>query len=131
MSKYGVVSGTYFSIFGMNKDIYSVNLGIQSEYRKVRTRNKFVFGHFSKTVTAIWNIEKFGEEFRDSHTTSRRTNHEKIKIYKALIKLRFVKINPRGKSRGSLFAKLNPREMLKKRLAKTSLRKNLYPKGYF
>ena len=27
------------------------------------------------------------EEFRDSHTASLRTNHEKIKIYKKLIKL--------------------------------------------
>ena len=41
------------------------------------------------------------------------TNHEKIKIYKTLIKLRFAKINPREKSTGSQFARLNPRELLK------------------
>ena len=39
-------------------------------------------------------IEKFGQEFHDSHTTSWRTNHKKMKIYKTLIKLTFAK-NPR------------------------------------
>ena len=30
-------------------DIYWVNLRIQSEYRKIRTRNNSVFGHFSRS----------------------------------------------------------------------------------
>ena len=38
VSKYGVFSGLYFSIFGLNKDIYCENLRIQSEYGKIRTR---------------------------------------------------------------------------------------------
>ena len=38
--------------------------------------------------------------------------YENIKIYKKLIKLRYAKKNPREKSTGSQFAKLNPREML-------------------
>ena len=33
MSKYGVFSGPYSPAFGLNTDIYSVNHGIQSEYR--------------------------------------------------------------------------------------------------
>ena len=37
-----------------------------------------------------------------------------MKIYKTLIKLRFAKINPHEKSNGSQFAKLKPREILKK-----------------
>ena len=41
-----VISGPYFPVFGLNTEIYSVNLCIQSEYRKIRTRNNFVFGHF-------------------------------------------------------------------------------------
>ena len=45
---------------------------------------------------AIWNIENFGQELFDSRTNSWRTNHEKIKIYKTPIKLRFAKINPQG-----------------------------------
>ena len=35
MSKYGVFSGPYFLVFGLNKEIYSVNLCIQSEYRRI------------------------------------------------------------------------------------------------
>ena len=47
MSKYGVISGPCFPVFGLNTEIYEVNLRIQSEYRKIRTRNNSVFGHFS------------------------------------------------------------------------------------
>ena len=48
--KYGDISGLYFSVFGLNSEIYSVNLGIQSEYRKIRTGKSSVFGHFSRSV---------------------------------------------------------------------------------
>ena len=34
--------------------IYEVNLSIQSEYRKIRTRNNSVYGHFSPSVHC-WN----------------------------------------------------------------------------
>ena len=47
VSKYGVISGPYFPLFGLNMKIYGVNLSIQSEYRKIRTRNNSIFGHFS------------------------------------------------------------------------------------
>ena len=40
-------SGPCFRVFGLNTQIYSVNLRIQSEYRKIRTRKNSVFGHFS------------------------------------------------------------------------------------
>ena len=48
VSKYGVFSGPYFPVFGMNTEIYGVDLRIQSEYRKIRARKNFVFGHFSR-----------------------------------------------------------------------------------
>ena len=48
VSKYGVISGPY--LFGLNTEIYEANLHIQSEHRKIRTRNNSVFGHFSRTV---------------------------------------------------------------------------------
>ena len=38
VSKHGVFSGPYFLAFGMNMEIYCVNLRIQSEYRKIRTK---------------------------------------------------------------------------------------------
>ena len=47
MSKYGVFSGLYFPVFGLNTEIYSVNLRIQSEYRIIRTRKNSIFGDFS------------------------------------------------------------------------------------
>ena len=49
MSKRGVFSGPYFPVFGLNTEIYRVNLRIQSEYRKIRIRKNSVFGHFSRS----------------------------------------------------------------------------------
>ena len=37
MSKYGVYSGPYFPVFGLNTEFYSVHFRIHSEYRKIRT----------------------------------------------------------------------------------------------
>ena len=53
--KYGVFSGPYFPVFVLNTEIYSVNLRIQSEYRKIRTRKNPAFGHFSHSVL-YWEI---------------------------------------------------------------------------
>ena len=50
VSKYGLISGLYFPVLGMNTEIYEVNLRIQSEYRKIRTRNNFIFERFSRTI---------------------------------------------------------------------------------
>ena len=38
MSKYGVISGPYFPVFGLSIEIYFINLCIQSKYRKIGTR---------------------------------------------------------------------------------------------
>ena len=50
MSKYGVISGQYFPVSGLNTEIYGVNLRIQSKYGKIRTRKNSVFEHFSRSV---------------------------------------------------------------------------------
>ena len=55
MCKYGVISGPYFLVFRLNMEIYSVNLRIQSECRKIQTRKNFVFGHFSRS--GYWQTE--------------------------------------------------------------------------
>ena len=47
VSKYGDFSGPYFAVFGLNMEIYRVNLRIHSKYRKVQTRKNYVFGQFS------------------------------------------------------------------------------------
>ena len=44
-------SGPYFPVFELNTAIYFVNLGIQSEYREIRTRKNSVLGHFSRRVS--------------------------------------------------------------------------------
>ena len=41
----------HFPVFRLNKEIYLVNLRIQSEYGKIRTREDSVFGHFSRSET--------------------------------------------------------------------------------
>ena len=51
VSKYGVISGPYFPGFGLNTEIYSVNLRIYSEYRKIWIRNNSAFGHFSRSIS--------------------------------------------------------------------------------
>ena len=75
VSKYGVISGPYFPVFGLNTGKYgpeitsyldrfdagrpvwkvSVSLHIQSECGKIRTRNNSVFGHFSR-CDSLYNI---------------------------------------------------------------------------
>ena len=42
--------GLYFPLLRLNTVIYSVNLHIQSEYGKIRTRKNYLFGHFSHSV---------------------------------------------------------------------------------
>ena len=51
VSKYGVFSDPYFPVFGLNTEIYSVNLRIQSKYRKIRTRKNSIFEHFSHSAS--------------------------------------------------------------------------------
>ena len=46
-------SGPYFPVFGLNTEIYGVNLRIQSEYRKIRTKKNSVFGHFSRSEVLL------------------------------------------------------------------------------
>ena len=50
VSKHGVISGPYFPAFGLNAERYQVFLRIQSECRKIRTRNNSIFGQFSRRV---------------------------------------------------------------------------------
>ena len=50
MFKYRVFSGPYLPVLRLNIVIYSVNLRVQSEYGKTRTRKNSVFGEFSHSV---------------------------------------------------------------------------------
>ena len=57
VSKYGVISSPYFPLFGLNTEIYFVNLRIQSQYREIRARNNSVFGHFSRSDMVNINVK--------------------------------------------------------------------------
>ena len=63
VSKCRVYSGPYFPAFGLNTEICGVNLRIQSNCRKIRTRKYSVFGHCSCSYTwwlqllRCWNTE--------------------------------------------------------------------------
>ena len=50
LSDYGVFSGPYFPVFGLNTERYEVSLRIQSECGKIRTRKNSVSGHFSRSM---------------------------------------------------------------------------------
>ena len=56
-SKIGVFSGPYFPVFGLNTEIYGVNLCIQSKYGKIRTRKIPYLGTFH----AMWSSDVFRE----------------------------------------------------------------------
>ena len=56
VSKYRVFSGPYFPVFGLNTEIYGVNLRIQSKYGKIRTRKNSVLGHFSPSVLLVKDL---------------------------------------------------------------------------
>ena len=75
MSQYGVNSDPYFPVFGLNTKIYSANLRIQSEYRKIRTRKNSVFGLFSRSESAlligVWR-SCFTTDLKFNHVISKR-----------------------------------------------------------
>ena len=52
MSKYRVFPGPYFPVFGLNTEIQGVNLGIQSQYRKMRTRKTPYLDTFHAVIIA-------------------------------------------------------------------------------
>ena len=49
-------SGSYFPVFGLNKEIHEVNLRVQPEYRKKRTSKNSVFGLFSRSAYYLMDI---------------------------------------------------------------------------
>ena len=51
--------GPYFPAFGLNTEIYSVNLRLQSEYRKMQTRKNSVFGHFPRSGCFLMGVHTY------------------------------------------------------------------------
>ena len=61
-------SGLYFPVFGLNTEIYSVNLCIQSEYEKIRTRKNSLFGQFS--CSGMFKLQTNNKLFCNLYTLS-------------------------------------------------------------
>ena len=57
VSKWGVISGSYFPAFVLNTERHEVSLRIQSECGKIQTRKESVFRHFShrQELKHYWN----------------------------------------------------------------------------
>ena len=69
LSKYGVFSGPHFPVFGLNTEIYYLNLRIQSEYRKIRSRKYSIFRHFSRGEDED-GVKSYNEKFLNLICTS-------------------------------------------------------------
>ena len=59
-------SGPYFPMFGLNMEVYGVNLRIQSTYGKIRIRKNSAFGRFLRTGTLSFNILHFDKKQQHS-----------------------------------------------------------------
>ena len=62
VSKYGVFSGPYFPVFGLNTLRYFVSLRIQSKCGKTRTRKNSLFRHFSRS-DILQGVSSLGVQF--------------------------------------------------------------------
>ena len=61
--KYGVFSGPYFPVLGLNTEIYKVNLQIQSEYRKIMTRKTLHLDTFKANYFLFSNYLFFKKNY--------------------------------------------------------------------
>ena len=77
MSKCTVISGPFFPAFGLITEICSVNLRIQSKYKKIRTRNNFLFGHFLRNGKRYKTA--FGKLFTWFQTSSIKVNLDEFR----------------------------------------------------
>ena len=81
-----------FPIFGLNTEICGVNLRIQFEYKKMRTRNNSVFRHFLPSAIILWSFEIFLKfpNFQRSLVLRCSATCEELRIYQFITKLRFT-----------------------------------------
>ena len=50
------ISGPYFPVFGLNTDIYGINLRIQSEHGKIRARKSSYLDTFHAVIPSIYDL---------------------------------------------------------------------------
>ena len=64
-------TGPYFLVFGLNKEIYIVNICIQSEYGKMRIRKNSQFGLVSSSDNSFVSCRVLQEDRRKKPVTER------------------------------------------------------------
>ena len=69
VSKYGVFSGPFFPVFGLNTERYRVSLRILSECGKMWTRKNSVFGHFSHSDISLLSIIIITHAIKNSNSS--------------------------------------------------------------
>ena len=77
VSKYGVISGPYFHVLGLSTEIYGVDLCIQSEYRKIRTRNTPYLDTFYAVDFLVFEYSRFLITNFCHSLTSSNCHHQK------------------------------------------------------
>ena len=90
VSKYGVISGPYFPVFGVNTATYSVNRRIQFKYRKMQTRNNFVFDRFSRSVYNSYTLCRTSLSFFDFWNYAIVVNFLVLRHLDSLLIVRYV-----------------------------------------
>ena len=95
-SKYGVISGPYFPVFAMNTEMYSVNLCIQSEYRKIRSMSPYLDTPRSVgDIRSLWLSSKRASTSRRTWLRKRRfqnlVEHLRWVLFAKILQIIFVK----------------------------------------
>ena len=62
-SNFGVFSGPYFPVFGLNTKIFRLNLRVQSEYGKIQAEENSNFGHSNFSRSGSNSHEIIIQEF--------------------------------------------------------------------
>ena len=75
--------------YGLNTEIYSVNLRNQFKYRKIRTRKNFVFGDFSPSEYSIKDVwQMFAKLIENHYVCQEQRFHTKFRTTGFVLALR-------------------------------------------
>ena len=79
MSKYAVFPGPYTPAFGLNEERYGVSLRIQSECRKIRTKNTPYLDPFHAVVIMnVLRVYNNRHKSQKSYTNQRQSKVERF-----------------------------------------------------
>ena len=97
-SKYWVFSGPDSPVFGLNMEIYVLNLRTQSKYGKIRTRKSSAFGQFLHRLHKYTYTYTYNHTYTNTHILHKHTH---IHICKTVCNLFRDSQHPDPASRGN------------------------------